>query len=93
MTYVALATGRRTAKLTLACRCPHPAWQLFGDTGPYECMGESSADRIEKFRSNATELREKAAQIPASALRDQFLDIACEYDALAAVIERRLSGT
>jgi len=56
-------------------------------------MGESSADRIEKFRSNATELREKAAQIPASALRDQFLDIACEYDALAAVIERRLSGT
>jgi hypothetical protein len=25
MTYVALPTGQRTAKLTLACGCPHPA--------------------------------------------------------------------
>jgi hypothetical protein len=54
-------------------------------------MAELGAGRIEKFRSKATELRERAAKMPDTDLRQQFLDLADEYDALAVVIERRLA--
>ena len=57
---------------------------------PLFVYGESGADRVQKFRSKATELREKAAKLPDSDLRQQFIDLAREYDALATVIERRL---
>jgi len=54
-------------------------------------MSETSADRIQGFRSKAMELRDRAAELPASDLRQQFLDIAHQYDALATAIERRIS--
>jgi hypothetical protein len=53
-------------------------------------MLDLSAEQIQKCRSKATELRERAAKLPESDLRQQLIEIAREWDALAAVIERRL---
>lgn len=46
--------------------------------------------KIQECRAKATELRDQAAIMHASDFRQQLLGIALEYDALAAVIERRL---
>jgi hypothetical protein len=50
----------------------------------------SSADRIQQFRAKAKELREKAAEMRASEFRQQLLEIAREYDALADAVQYRV---
>jgi hypothetical protein len=52
-------------------------------------MLETSADRIQHFRSEATVVREKAGRIPYPDLSEKLMEIARGYDALADVIERR----
>jgi hypothetical protein len=56
-------------------------------------MSNLRAEQIQKSRGKATELRERAAKLPESDLRQQLIEIAREWDALAAIIERRLFRT
>jgi hypothetical protein len=51
---------------------------------------QQSADQMLECRAKATELRDHATTMHVSDFRQQLLDIAREYDELAAVIEARL---
>ena len=51
---------------------------------------QQSADQVLECRAKATDLRGQALAMHASDFRQQLLDIAREYDELAAVIEARL---
>jgi hypothetical protein len=53
-------------------------------------MSDLSVEQIQNCRRKATELRERAAKLPESDLRQQLIEIAREWDALAAMIERRM---
>jgi hypothetical protein len=47
----------------------------------------SSPQRAEHYRDQAAKLRELAETTPASKFRDQLLDLADQYDRLAAGVE------
>jgi len=56
----------------------------------YQRMLETSGYPIRHFRIKGMEVRMRAGLIPGSDLRQQFMEIASGFDALADVIERRV---
>ena len=51
-------------------------------------MMESRSDRAARYRAEAERLRQEAACLPDSSVREQLLDIACQYERLAETVER-----